>query len=115
MDFFVNSRILILNNKDFDNVCEELKIDEQYAFVSEIDGSSTIIINKDLYDNLNEDEKIAIIAHECAHCEGIVNEELADKWVIDNIEKEGSKKIIIENWFMRHGQTYEEFLEKGII
>ncbi len=66
-----------------------------------------ICVNNDAFDSVGDDMKEAILGHESAHCEGILDEEKADRWALKNIS-EKAQQVLISLWWDRHGCEYVE-------
>jgi hypothetical protein len=64
-----------------------------------------ICINNNAFDSVDDDMQEAILAHESAHCKGIMNEEDADRWALKNIN-ENAQQVLISLWKERHGMEY---------
>jgi hypothetical protein len=85
---------------------------EKTAMSVVLKDKSFILINKDEYDEYDEDYQYIIIAHECAHCCGIKGEEDADKWALEVMKKSPDKskavKKLLDMWKYRHGHEYKK-------
>ena len=76
--------------------------------IIEIMGVEIPIIygNKELL-NITKNEWVeAILTHEVAHCNGIFDEEEADRWALENCSKE-AQEVLIFLWDERHGHEYK--------
>ncbi len=69
-----------------------------------------IFANQDEMDNLNPDWKQMILVHETAHLEGIIDEEEADRWALNNLN-ETQQDILKSLWCGRHGHEFYEIGE----
>ena len=109
-------KLVMLEEKEFIknmNILSSIlkkEINESIAFAISFENKHYIFINKDYYDELDDDYKNIIISHECAHCYGIENEEEADRWALDALKsnKKASDKLI-DMWEFRHGHKYFRF------
>ena len=83
------------------------------AFVCTIDNITYIIIDENRFSKLNSDMKRILIVHECAHAiDNIVNEELADYWTFDYLNKK-QINILKSMWKDRHGRTFSQFIKEN--
>jgi len=98
-EFIKNMNILSkMNNKH---------INENIAIAISFEDNHYIFINKNEYDNMDDDYKNIVLAHECAHCNGIENEEEADRWALDALkDNEDASNKLIDMWEHRHGYEY---------
>ena len=78
---------------------------ETVAMTVNMKGGSYIVINADIFVDFDDDEKSVALAHEIAHCEGIQDEEDADRRALDHLTPE-QRKILIDQWEYRHGHPY---------
>ena len=82
-------------------------INENIAIAVNFENKNFIFINRNEYDDMDDDYKNIIIAHECAYCNGIENEEEADKWALDALkDNENASNKLINMWEHRHGHEY---------
>jgi hypothetical protein len=65
-----------------------------------------IVIRKGFVDSLTIDELNVVVSHEMAHLAGIMDEELADRWALNEMN-ETSQEILKDMWEIRHGHEYE--------
>jgi hypothetical protein len=85
----------------------DYEVDEN-AFACFIVEDQYIMLRKGFVDSVSEGELSAVIAHELAHLEGIMDEEEADRWAVENLEDDDSKQVLIDMWEHRHGHQYYE-------
>jgi Zn-dependent peptidase ImmA (M78 family) len=105
---------IYLNTKEFNKLKQTafdfniLKdVDEKYALACVYDDLTIIFINKKEFDKLNKNEKKIVLAHELAHTiGGIVNNEEADMWALESLNKT-CRRILIKQWLYRHGHPYK--------
>jgi hypothetical protein len=105
-------KIVNLTNFEFCKLIELLKEngieypeDNQFAFTVIIDDCSIIVYN--IESEIDNDLKQIVIQHERAHTRGILNEEEADKWALNYLNKK-QKKMLIDEWEKRHGHEYKK-------
>jgi len=103
-------KIVNLTNSEFCKLIELLKEkgidypkDNQFAFTIIMDDCSFIIYNVE--SGIDDDLKQIVIQHERAHTYGILNEEEADRWALNYLNKK-QKKMLIDEWRKRHGHKY---------
>lgn len=77
-----------------------------YAFICTSNYNSHIFIRRSVYDNIHL--RKVVLSHEYAHFIGIYGEEEADSFAMSSADDEG-RKLLKENWLIRHGQEYEEW------
>lgn len=79
--------------------------DEEIAMTVIIGDKPWIAVNADSWDNLDDDERQIVLAHEGAHATGVEAEEDADRWALD-ILNDKQKNMLIDMWEVRHGKTF---------
>jgi hypothetical protein len=82
------------------------EVDEN-AFACFVEEDQYIMLRQGFVDSVSAEELDAVLAHELAHLEGIMDEEEADRWAVDNLEDDESKQVLIDMWEYRHGHEYE--------
>jgi hypothetical protein len=75
------------------------------GFACILENKSYIILKKSFVDNCSEPMLRCVIAHEEAHITGVVDEEEADKWAMEQIDTE-AQEILKDMWGLRHGHEY---------
>jgi len=128
MEIFENKpEILMLENDDYEDFTKTLKIltdgqielpadeiiDDSIALAITLKGKHTIVVNKTVYDSIDEDYKDIVIMHELAHCEGIRGEEDADRWVVEileecDVDRSEAVEKLKDMWEHKHGHEYRE-------
>jgi len=81
--------------------------DMAFCFIDHKSRKSFIV----LHDNINkygESFKKVVIAHELAHIHGVMDEEDADRWALENVKGKKEKEILLGNWKVRHGHEYKK-------
>ena len=82
-----------------------IKSDEN-VFCCLLENESYVIFRESFVKEHTDDELDVVIAHEMAHINGIIDEEEADRWALENLRKEHCKEILINMWEERHGHKY---------
>lgn len=110
----IDVKLVILDDDEFEsfkvfliNVGVELKDPEEgFALGCNLGGIPHVILSDKVVD-FDEDIKMIILLHECAHAiEGIMDEEEADRWALEALTPDQGK-ILISLWNERHGHEYE--------
>jgi hypothetical protein len=91
---------------------DEALDNETVAMTVNMKSGSYIVINADIFVDFDDDEKSVALAHELAHCEGIQDEEEADRRALDHLTPE-QQKILIDQWEYRHGHKYQAPMKLG--
>ncbi len=69
-----------------------------------------IFINDEEMDDLKDEWAEAILTHEVAHCNGIEDEESADRWALKNCGN-AAQDVLVSLWKERHGHEFYEYHE----
>jgi hypothetical protein len=85
---------------------------EIVAMTVRMKNENYIVINADIFVDFDDDEKSVALAHELAHCEGIIDEEDADRRALDKLTPE-QQEILIGQWEYRHGHKYQTPMKLG--
>lgn len=110
----IDVKLIILDDEDFKsfkvflvNAGVELRDpEEELALGCNLEGIPYVILS-DRVRNFDEDVKMIVLLHECAHAiEGIMDEEEADRWALEALTPDQGK-ILISLWEERHGHEYE--------
>lgn len=64
-----------------------------------------IYTDKEIIETLKDEWVEAILTHECAHCNGIIDEEEADRWALKHCSKK-AQEVLIYLWDERHGHKF---------
>ena len=110
----VDVKLIILDDDEFESFKETLESagvelanpNEDLALGCNLDGVPYVILS-DVVIDFDEDIKMIILLHECAHAiAGITDEEEADRWALEALTLD-QRQILINLWEERHGHTYE--------
>lgn len=109
--------ILFCSNNMFESIkdrivklgLEYITDDIAFTIITDIDGiiKSVIVVNTDIFQKMNRNEKTIMLYHEMAHSVGIKDEEEADLFALDYLNLK-QRNILISHWKMRHGHIFKE-------
>ena len=109
----MKEQILVLEDKRFKQLLEMfdnhgIEYDKN-AFCCILEDESFILLREDFVNSLTVDEVNVVISHEMAHLTGIIDEEEADRWALNELN-ERAQTILKDMWEHRHGHEYESNL-----
>jgi len=87
---------------------EYITDDIAFTIITDIDGiiKSVIVVNTDIFQKMNRNEKTIMLYHEMAHSVGIKDEEEADLFALNYLNLK-QRNILVSHWKMRHGHIFK--------
>ena len=100
------AQVIIMDNEHFNKIRElSGSFDEKNAFACLHKDWSYVILREEFVRSISKDELDVVVTHELAHVNGIIDEELADRWAMDNLSAK-PREILKNMWVDRHGHKY---------
>ena len=111
----MNAEYMTLDEDEYQEMKELLENSgyevDKNAFACIMEEEAYVMLREGFVESVNNDELQVVIAHEVAHLNGVMDEEDADRWALEQLG-ENSQEILKDMWEERHGHEYNESKQK---
>ena len=101
----METKVITIDDEHFNKIRQLSGSGEKNAFTCLHKDWTYVILRKEFVENISKDELDVVVTHELAHVNGIINEEEADRWAMENLDIK-PREILENMWFDRHGREY---------